>query len=167
MNVTQPRYVPALRFRALTRLYDPLMELWTVAGQVRVCMIEVLQVASGMRLLELGCGPGRLAVAIKHTHPHVVVEAVDADPGMVALARRNAHDAGVEVSVVQGDIAHLPLRGPYDRVCSTLVFHHLLPERKRQALAEVRRVLAPGGRFVIPDFGVPRGAIQWATGTPP
>ena len=54
-----------------------------------------------------------------------------------------------------------PILGPYDRVYSTLVFHHLSLTGKQQALAAVRRMLATGGRVVIADFGRPRGALQY------
>ncbi len=154
-------FVPALRLRALTRWYDPLVERWTAAAQMRTAVIGALELHRGMRVLELGCGPGRLAIAIARRFPQVIVEAVDADPAMTALSRRLAREAEVAINVVQADVTVLPLTGPYDRVYSTLLFHHLLPDRKQQALAEVRRVLRPGGRFVIADFGVPRGTVQW------
>jgi hypothetical protein len=47
-------------------------------------------------------------------------------------------------------------------VTSTLIFHHLSTMAKRAALAEVHRVVRPGGRFLLADFGKPRSALQWA-----
>ncbi len=159
--MTDGRFIPALRLRALTRWYDPLVERWTPAAQMRAAVIEALELRPGTRVLELGCGPGRLAIAIARQYPQVAVEAVDADAAMIALTQRYAKKAEVAINVVQADVAMLPLSGPYDRVYSTLVFHHLRPDRKQQALQEVRRVLRPGGWFVIADFGVPRGSVQW------
>lgn len=154
-------FIPALRLRILTRVYDPLMERWTAAAQVRRAVIDALDLHPGLRLLELGCGPGRLAIAIKKRNPESMIDALDADPEILVVARRNAADAGVDVRFHQADIARLPNLGPFDLVYSTLVFHHLLPEGKREALAGVRRALKAGGRFVIADFGRPRGAVQW------
>lgn len=156
------RYTPALRFHWLTRLYDPLMERWSASRRLRAAVIAGLDVAPGLRLLELGCGPGRLAVEIKRREPGVVLDAVDVDPRMVERARRNALAAGVEIAVRQGDITALREDVTYDRIYSTLVFHHLSPPGKEAALAGARRMLVPGGRFVIADFVRPAGSLQAA-----
>lgn len=155
-------YVPALRFAVLSRLYDPLVERWPAGRRLREGVIDALQPAPGHRALELGCGPGRLAVELKRRYPELRLEAVDIDPGMIARARRLAALSGVEITFREGDIAALPVSGPFDRAYSTLVFHHLHPDRKAAALAEARRVLRPDGRLVIADFGPPRGAVQTA-----
>lgn len=131
------------------------------AARMRESVIEALDLRPGLRLLELGSGPGRLAIEIKRRQPLVTIDALDADPTMIEQARRNAAEAVVEIAFHEADIARLPDRGPYDRVYSTLVFHHLLLHRKQEALTWVRRVLRPGGSFVVADFGRPRGVLQW------
>ena len=161
--MTRGRYVPALGFHALTALYDPMIRAWSAAAQMRAAVIDAMALEPGMRVLELGAGPGRLAIDLKRRHPDVQVDAVDVDPRMCARAQRNAQLAGVTVTVEQADMT-CPgdLDGTYDRVCSTMVFHHLTPAAKPAAMAVVRQVLRPGGRFVVLDFGRPRGALQWA-----
>ena len=124
-------------------------------------MLEALRLRPGLRLLELGCGPGRLAIEIKRRWPTVTIDAVDGDPEILQVARRNAAEAGVDVAFFEGDITRLATRGSYDRVYSTLVFHHLTPRGKRDALAAARAALRTGGLFVVADFGRPRGVIQW------
>ncbi|HEY3249041.1 MAG TPA: class I SAM-dependent methyltransferase [bacterium] len=158
-------YVPALRFEALSRVYDPLMERWPAARRMRAAVIAALDLCPGLRVLELGCGPGRLAVAVKRRHPSLVVEALDADPAMIARARELARESGVDVDFREADVARLPTQGPFDRIYSTLVFHHLSPGHKVAALAEASRVLRTGGLLVIADFGRPRGALQAAIST--
>lgn len=155
-------FVPALGFRWLTALYDPLIRGWSAARKLRASVIEALELQPGMRLLELGAGPGRLAIQIKQQHPTVAIETVDADVSMVARAQRNATKAGLDIAVHEGDMTQLPELGTFDRVYSTMTFHHLSPEAKTTALAEARRVLRPGGRFVVGDFGRPRDPLQWA-----
>ncbi|MGQ0550053.1 MAG: class I SAM-dependent methyltransferase [Armatimonadota bacterium] len=155
-------FTPALRFRWLTALYDPLMERWTSGTALREAVIEALDLRPGLRLLELGCGPGRLAIEIKRRWPTVTIDALDRDPEILDVATRNAAAAGVDITFREADIANLSALGPYDRAYSTLVFHHLKPEDKRGALAGVRRSLAPDGMFVVGDFGRPRGRLQWA-----
>lgn len=156
-------YIPALGFHWLTSLYDPLIRTWSAAARMRASVIDALDLRPGLRLLELGAGSGRLAIEIKRAHPEVTIEAVDADASMVARTRRNATRARVALDVREADITRLPaLGGTFDRVYSTMVFHHLSPAAKRLALAEARRVLRPGGNFVVADFGRPRGLCQRA-----
>ena len=155
-------FVPALRFRWLTALYDPLIRGWGAAARMRASVIDALDLQPGMRLLELGAGPGRLAIEIKRRHPAVTIDAVDADATMIARARRNAARARVEIAFREADVTRLPDLGTFDRVYATLVFHHLSPPAKQEALAAACRALRPGGSFVVADFGRPRGALQWA-----
>jgi ubiquinone/menaquinone biosynthesis C-methylase UbiE len=155
-------FVPALGFHWLTRLYDPLIRGWSAARKLRASVIDALELQPGMRLLELGAGPGRLAIQIKQQHPTVTIDTVDADGSMVARAHRNAAAAGLEIAVHEGDMTRLPDLGTFDRVYSTMTFHHLSPEAKSAALTEARRVLRPGGSFVVGDFGRPRDPLQWA-----
>jgi len=155
-------FVPALGFHKLTALYDPLIRAWSAAAKLRAQMIDALELQPGMRLLELGSGSGRLAIEIKRKHPGVAIEAVDADTAMVSRAKRNAAGANVDISVREADITRLPELGTFDRVYSTMVFHHLLPPAKHAALATARRVLRSDGQFVVGDFGRPRDLLQWA-----
>jgi ubiquinone/menaquinone biosynthesis C-methylase UbiE len=155
-------FVPALGFRWLTGLYDPLIRTWSAAARMRASVIEAMDLQPGMRLLELGAGSGRLAIEIKRAKPEVTINAVDFDGSMVARSRRNAAKAGVEIEFHEGDMTRLPDLGTFDRVYSTMVFHHLSLEAKQEALADARRVLRPGGSFVVVDFSRPRDLLQRA-----
>jgi len=157
-------YVPPLGFHWLTAVYDPLIRCWSAAARLRVSVIAALDLQPGMRILELGAGPGRLAIQIKRAHPDVTIDAVDIDARMVASARHNAASAGVDIAFREADMTCLPEleRGSYHRVYSTMTFHHLLPEAKQKALEVARCALARGGSFVVADFNRPRDPLQWA-----
>lgn len=157
-------FVPALGVPWLTGLYDPLIRRWSAATRLRAQVIAALALRPGMRVLELGAGPGRLAIQIKRAHPEVTLDAVDIDPRMIARARRNAAAAGVEVAFRQADMTALADLAPggHDRIYSTMTFHHLAPTAKQRALDAAHRALAPGGRFVVADFTRPRDPLQWA-----
>jgi ubiquinone/menaquinone biosynthesis C-methylase UbiE len=155
-------YVPALRFHWLTSLYDPMIQRWIAAAQIRAAIIEALALQPGMRILELGSGPGRLAVSIKQQYPDVLVEAVDADPKMIARARVHAEESAMRVHFQQQDITRLVDTCKFDRIYSTMVFHHLSPAAKAQTLTAARNALRPGGYFVVADFGLPLGRLQRA-----
>ena len=156
------RFVPALGFHRLTALYDPLIRAWGAMSRMRSSVIDALDLRPGLRLLELGSGSGRLAIEIKRRHPEVTIDAVDADLSMVTRAKRNAARAGVSISFHEGCMTRLPELGTFDRIYSTMVFHHLLPAAKQEALTDAKRVLRPDGSFVVADFGRPRDALQLA-----
>ena len=80
-------YVPALRFRLLTALYDPLMERWRPARRIWQTVLQALDLQPGMRLLELGCGPGFLAEQLLQNCHISHYTLVDFSPHMLELSR--------------------------------------------------------------------------------
>jgi SAM-dependent methyltransferase len=84
------------------------------------------------------------------------VRAVDAEAGMVAAARRRGVDARMAVLTV---LPELPYEiGEFDAVVGNFVLNHV--GRPRATLAELRRVLRPGGRIAVTLWGARRGAGQ-------
>ena len=109
-----------------------------VAGQVAGAL-------STGQLLEVSCGPGRLAARLAGAAPAVRVTGLDLRPAMVERARRRARRARLErrVRFVGGDVAALPFPARrFDVVVSTLALHHW--DDPARALGEIYRVLAPG-----------------------
>jgi demethylmenaquinone methyltransferase/2-methoxy-6-polyprenyl-1,4-benzoquinol methylase/phosphoethanolamine N-methyltransferase len=125
-------------------------------------IVALAAITPGQRVLDVGCGPGRLAiVAAAAAGPTSEVCGIDPAPEMIERARRNAARAGVTISLDVGVVEALPYDADhFDVVLSTLMLHHLPDDVKRRGLAEIRRVLRPGGRVVAVDFGAtPRGGI--------
>jgi ubiquinone/menaquinone biosynthesis C-methylase UbiE len=137
---------------------DPLENLLSFGRQETILQatLDAAQLRAGQSLVDVGCGTGKLAVAATRTTSDVL--GIDATPGMVELARDRATAAGSPARFEVGVGEALPLAdGSVDAVTSSYFFHHLPPDVKRQALAEMWRVLAPGGRLVITDYGRARG----------
>jgi ubiquinone/menaquinone biosynthesis C-methylase UbiE len=143
-----------------TGAYDPLTARWPAGNKMRATVIDALDPAPGQRLLELGCGSGRLAIEIKRRCPDVAISAVDGNRDILAIARDRAKKAGLEIDFTVGDITRCPLEGPYDSAYSTLVLHHLTLDAKQQVFRRVRDLVAPSGSLVIADFSRHRGSGQ-------
>ena len=91
------------------------------------------------------------------------VTGTDADTRALAIARGKARDSALELDFQQVNSTRMPLPDEsFDRVVSSLFFHHLTPAEKSATLAEIRRVLKPGGELHIADWGKPSNALMRA-----
>ncbi len=100
------------------------------------------------RVLDVGCGTGALLRELARSHPAALLAGVDPVPEMLAVARRGL-PSGVEL--LEGCAERLPFaEGRFDVVVSCNMFHYL--RQPAAALAEMARVLRPGGRLVITDW---------------
>jgi ubiquinone/menaquinone biosynthesis C-methylase UbiE len=73
---------------------------------------------------------------------------------MIEVARNDAAERGLEIDLRTGSITALPYpEAGFDVVLTNIMFHHLDLVEKRQAVAEIGRVLRPGGRYVSAEFG--------------
>jgi SAM-dependent methyltransferase len=113
---------------------------------------ELARLAPGPEVLEVGSGPGRLAVKLAEEAPGVRVTGLDLSPEMVRRAGALVASAGVSdrVAFQVGDVASLPFPDVrFDAVVSTLSLHHWRDPAR--GLAEIHRVLRPGGVALVYD----------------
>lgn len=133
-------------------LYDALVAT-ALGGLYARVATDVAAICPSGRILEVGSGPGRLAVLLSTAAPAAAVVGIDLSIEMVARADRRVAAAGVgdRVQFVVGDVAALPLgSAECDWMVSTLSLHHW--PRPADALADVHRVLKPGGEAWIYDL---------------
>ena len=165
MSKQEPKYIPALSFRALTPFYDPLLNWVMREKYFKGRLIEQADIRAGQHVLDVGCGTGTLALMMKQTQPQIIVVGLDGDPDILAIARRKAEQAGIDILFDQGLATVLPYEDhSFDRVLSSLVFHHLTAEDKQLALKEIYRVLKRGGEVHFADFGKPYDAYSRIVG---
>ena len=111
-----------------------------------------VNVPAGARVLDLACGTGDIAFLMAARGARVV--GLDITPGMLDLARRRPEAARSRVAFVAGDMADLPFPDDAFEVVTTGYGLRNVPDL-RTALAEIRRVLAPGGLMLSLDFNRP------------
>lgn len=131
--------------------------IFSFRGQIRKLRkraIALAQLRPGEQALDVGCGTGTLAIEVA-SRVGRVGRVVGIDPGtqQIARARAKAARRHLPVEFQPGVIEQLPFPDQmFDVVFSTLMMHHLPAPLKRQGLAEIARVLKPGGRLIIADF---------------
>lgn len=154
-------FIPALRFRVLTPAYDATVRLTTREGVVKRALLAAANLDRATRLLDVGCGTGTFTIEAKRRYPKLDVFGIDPDPAVLTRARKKAHLAGVHVTFLNGSATEIPARdGAFDRVTSSLVFHHLTSDQKHRAAIEINRVLSDRGEFHLADWVQPANLLM-------
>jgi ubiquinone/menaquinone biosynthesis C-methylase UbiE len=162
MAADSEKYIPALRFDFLTRFFDPLVRVTTREYTFKRALIAQANLQNDQTILDIACGTGTLAVGIKKRFPEINIYAIDADAEILEMAREKAARNNTEITFQKtfSDDLSFP-DNSFDRVLSTLFFHHLTLENKLKTFREILRVLKPNGEFHMADFALPRNKTQF------
>jgi ubiquinone/menaquinone biosynthesis C-methylase UbiE len=154
-------FVPAAGRHGQTALYDPVVALTMRERTFRSRLVAQVAAASPAAVLEIGCGTGSLTTRLAQALPTASITGLDPDPSV--LARAQAKDHAHRIAWLSGSAVELPLPDQsFDRVVASLLLHHLTDAEKQRALAEAQRVLRPGGRLHVADWGAPQDPIMGA-----
>jgi ubiquinone/menaquinone biosynthesis C-methylase UbiE len=141
-------------FSRLAPVYDGLRQATAEWWEVFDLIVRAGELR-GQRVLDIGCGTGRVAAALAEREL-CKVWAVDREPAMVERARAQL-PRGAQARVAEAEA--LPFKDAwFDRALMRLVVQHL---EREPAFAEARRVLAPGGRLVVATFDHDHFAAHW------
>jgi ubiquinone/menaquinone biosynthesis C-methylase UbiE len=141
--------------------YDAYMRRMLLGRERRLRELTVswAEVKAGDNVLEVGCGTGSLTLAAKRAAgPSAVVCGIDVLPEMIDQCRRKADEAGADIDFTLGSINAVPYEDDrFDVVLCSFMIFHMSELVRRQGIAEIRRVLKPGGRLLVLDLGLPPG----------
>lgn len=152
--MTQDKYIPALAYDWLTPAYDAVVRLTTRERTFKQALLAQAGIREGHRVLDLACGTATLTIEAKWVTPGADITAIDGDPKILARARAKASAAGVSIRFDEGLSTSLPYPdASFDRVLSSLFFHHLGLEAKRRSFLEIARVMRPGAELHVADWG--------------
>lgn len=154
-------YIPALSYNRLTPLYDTVVRLTVREGAFKDALARQAGIEDGHRVLDLACGTATLTILLKQVHPLAEVIGIDGDDRILAIGRAKARAAKAAIQFDEGMSFDLPYPDQsFDRVVSSLFFHHLTRENKLKTIAEVKRVLRPLGELHVADWGLPANRLM-------
>ena len=147
--------------------YDSYMRAMTLGTERRLrdLTVGLAQLKPGDQVLEVGCGTGTLTLAAKRqVSPTGQAYGIDVIPKMIELSRYKAEQAGADPSAFQiGGIDAIPFpAGKFDAVLCSFMIFHMSEGVRRRGIQEIRRVLKPGGRFVVVDMALPANPVPRA-----
>lgn len=139
----------------LSRVYDIVAPLYRFFLEFPLFGLKKEQVAAlpwveGEKILDIGCGTGYLLSRIAREERSVV--GLDISPGMLAQACKRLSREGKKARLVRGNYCNLPFNDfSFECILATFALTHA--PRLKPVIAEISRVLSPGGRLVIVDVG--------------
>lgn len=142
--------------------YDTGIRLLSLGKLDRIYDQLLAPVKPGQRVLDIGCGTGKLT--LKAAKKGAFVKGIDLNPEMLAIVKKNAADEGFEQNVAFSEMGVAELSGEeaesYDVVTSGLCFSELSEDEIRYGLAQIERILRPGGLLLIADEAQPNRWFQ-------
>jgi len=152
-------------FEELPRRYDELgaaLSFWQ-DPRWRRAMVGAVEASPGQRVLDVATGTGLVTEELVHRYACQVV-GLDQSAAMLSRAREKlARDPGLagQVELVEGEAERLPFAdGEFDHLTFTYLLRYV--DDPAATLAELARVVRPGGRLASLEFCVPRGLLLWA-----
>lgn len=156
----QYKFAPAFFCDSLTPWYDFVCNLTGIGLNLQKKVLELIPLKNGQHILDIGAGTGTLAILLKETNPAIYVTGIDPDERILEIAQKKAAQKNVSVKFLPVPAEKVPFPNEkFHIVVSTLIFHHLPTESKKQALKEIYRVLKNDGKLFLVDIGKPQNIV--------
>ena len=156
-------FVPALGKSGSLDRYDAAIALMTREKRWRSDLLRFAEPRPGERIVDIGCGTGTFAIALKQAAPESIVLAVDPDPAVLEIARAKAEVADAEIrwfEAMGDELDGIDALRQCDKIVSSLVLHQCPMAVKEAIAAQMFRLLRPGGTLFIADYGEQRSLLM-------
>lgn len=156
-------FVPALGKSGSLDRYDAAIALMTREKRWRSDLLRFAEPRPGERIVDIGCGTGTFAIALKQAAPESIVLAVDPDPAVLEIARAKAEVADAEIQWFEAmgdELDSIDALQQCDKIVSSLVLHQCPMDVKEAIAAQMFRLLQPGGTLFIADYGEQRSLLM-------
>lgn len=147
-------FIPALRYNWFTKIYNPVVAFTMPELKFKSELIKQANVATNHKVLDFGVGTATLSLLLSKQQPDCYIDGVDVDEKILGIAKEKIDEQEAKITLTKYDGLKLPYPDKtFDRVITSLVFHHLDGEQKKNSLLEIKRVLKPDGELHIADWG--------------
>ena len=162
-NIETKKYFrPAFSYNFLTPCYDVFTDLTGFGKSLKRKVVRLLKLKGNEKVLDVGVGTGTLLIELNKSYPSLNLVGIDPDPKVLNIAKSKLAKYKVRASLSKAFAQDLPFPdASFDLVVSTLTFHHIPSQAKKKALGEIHRILRNGGKFLLADFGKPKGPISY------
>ncbi|GJL96541.1 MAG: hypothetical protein DHS20C06_03580 [Hyphobacterium sp.] len=164
MTVGSKVYTPPLGHDWLTPVYDTAVRALTREHVWRSAFIKQIDPSHDDRILDVGCGTGTLAVALKQMAPQADIVGIDPDRRALARAAAKATAESQTLRFVEGFLSEsaLPSKWKPTKIISSLVFHQTPLATKREILSTMSSLLPEKGAIHIADYGLQQSVLMRA-----
>jgi len=154
-------FIPALGYDWLTAYYDLAIKLTMPEKRFRNRLMDEVNPNSNEKILEFGFGTGQNLVIGKLRNSNTKFYGLDIDPKVKRMVESRLKSKNLNIPLKLYDGGKFPFKSNnFDKVFSSLVFHHLDTKVKKHCLKEINRVLKPGGLLIIGDWGKPKSKFR-------
>ncbi len=154
-------FVPALGYDWLTNFYDVTIKLTMPEKKFRQKLISLLDSRKGDEILEFGFGTGQNLLLAYRNNENANYTGLDIDPKVKAIAEQKIMKVKAPIALELYSGGNFPFYdNSFDKVFSSLVFHQLDGPTKKHCMNEIFRVVKPGGRLLIGDWGKAKSKVM-------
>jgi ubiquinone/menaquinone biosynthesis C-methylase UbiE len=146
-------FIPALRFKSISFLYDPILFLSGLGKRFKRKIILFGKPEYAPRMIvDVGSGTGTHLALLRETYPLSQIIGIEPDP--LLIERTKLKDIP-DIRIIEAYGQALPLQDESVDLClSTFTLHHMPTEVKKATLREIYRMLKPGCIFTLTDWGI-------------
>lgn len=154
-------FIPALGYDWLTGFYDLTIKLTMPEEKFRNRLINEVNPKTNERILEFGFGTGQNLIIGMQRCPGSNFRGLDIDPKVKKITEKKLKKEKLDIPLFIYDGGKFPFENnEFDKVFSSLVFHQLDTQTKKDCLKEINRTLRPNGLLIIGDWGKPKSKFR-------